>query len=410
MRSVQSSIAITLTRIKGIEPKVSIDIKAVKKAIGITDFNQTRLLEIALTHPSRIYENIDMTQEQKALKEREYRRLAILGDAMLGAVVIDYLDQQYPALNQGTLSELKSEIVSQETLAEFARELKLRQLCLLGQGVERKDYSEERLFTEMFEALLGAIYLECERDFSQFRKWLVKCFIEKTVDNLLPDTQITEEQLPEDGEMTLADKRLRQMKQQADALVAEDEILQQLLTWVNQKSLAVERSYEPAKVRAFYLALVRVLSFDFAKAFDDPTRRRSFARSFSSIFNRSRGLALNLAFDFDAKNVLLCLLALDLEPQLKQAMQELEVELPDPDKEPERFDQWRKGKAQAWVEKLTDLMGHNLQLGTQQKELLKEYYKANKSLVEYLNSVCDVTPAIREEIEEKLLLPMKLIG
>lgn len=407
---MQSSIAITLTRIKGIEPKVSIDIKAVKKAIGITDFNQTRLLEIALTHPSRIYENIDMTQEQKALKEREYRRLAILGDAMLGAVVIDYLHQQYPALNQGTLSELKSEIVSQETLAEFARELKLRQLCLLGQGVERKDYSEERLFTEMFEALLGAIYLECERDFSQFRKWLVKCFIEKTVDNLLPDTQITEEQLPEDGEMTLADKRLRQMKQQADALVAEDEILQQLLTWVNQKSLAVERSYEPAKVRAFYLALVRVLSFDFAKAFDDPTRRRSFARSFSSIFNRSRGLALNLAFDFDAKNVLLCLLALDLEPQLKQAMQELEVELPDPDKEPERFDQWRKGKAQAWVEKLTDLMGHNLQLGTQQKELLKEYYKANKSLVEYLNSVCDVTPAIREEIEEKLLLPMKLIG
>jgi dsRNA-specific ribonuclease len=406
---VQSSIAITLTRIKGIEPKVSIDIQAVKKAIGITDFSQTQLLEIALTHPSRIYENIDLTQEQKALKEREYRRLAILGDAMLSAVVIDYLHQQYPALNQGTLSDLKSEVVSQKRLAEFSRELKLRQLCLLGQGVERKDYSEERLFTEMFEALLGTIYLECERDFSRFRKWLVKRFIEKTV-HLLTHTQITEKQLPEDGEMTLADKQLRQMKQQADALVAEDETLQQLLTWVKQKSLAVEGSYEPAKVRAFYLALVRVLGFDFAKAFDDPTRRRSFARSFTFIFNRSRGLALNLAFDFDAKNVLLCLLALDLEPQLKQAMQELEVELPDPDKEPERFDQWRKAKGQAWVEKLTDLMGHNLQLGKQQKELLKEYYKANKSLVEYLNSGCDVTPAIREEIEEKLLLPMKLIG
>ncbi len=389
---------------------MSIDIEAVKKAIGITDFYQTKLLEIALTHPSRIYENTGLTHEHKALKEREYRRLAILGDAMLGAVVIDYLHQQYPALNQGTLSDLKSDLVSQKRLAEFARDLNLRQLCLLGQGVERKDYSEERLFTEMFEALLGVIYLECERDFSRFRKWLVKRFIEKTVNNLLTDTQIPQEQLPEDGDMTLADERLRQMKQQADALVAEDETLQQLLAWVNQKSLAVERSYEPAKVRAFYLALVRVLSFDFAKAFDDPTHGRSSARSFTFIFNRACGLALNLAFDFDAKNVLLCLLALDLEPQLKQAMQELEAELPDPDKDPERFDKWRKDKGQAWVEKLTALIGHNLQFSEQQKKLLKEYYKANKLLVEYLNSGCDVTPAIREEIEKKLLLPIRLIG
>ena len=99
--------------------------------------------------------------------------------------------------------------------------------------MEQKDYSEERLFTEMFEALLGAIYLEFKRDFSRLRIWLVERFIEKTVDNLLTDTQFTEEQLSEDDAMTLADKRLRQMKQQADALVAKDETLQQLLTWVS---------------------------------------------------------------------------------------------------------------------------------------------------------------------------------
>jgi hypothetical protein len=56
-------------------------------------------------------------------------------------------------------------------------------------------------------------------------------------------------------------------------------------------------------------------------------------------------------------------------------MQELEAELPDPDKEAEKFNEWRKTKGQAWVEKLTGLIGHNLQFSEQQKELLKEYYK-----------------------------------
>ena len=382
------------------------NIEAVKKAISIPDFKQTQLLEIALTHPSRIYENINLSTQKKDAQEREYRRLAILGDAILGAVVIDYLHQQYPDLNEGKLTELKNNLVSQQKLSEFARELKLKQLCLLGRGVEQKDYSEERLFTEMFEALLGAIYLEFKRDFSRLRIWLVERFIEKTVDNLLTDTQFTEEQLSEDGAMMLADKRLRQMKQQADALVAKDETLQQLLTWVSQKALSVDSSYEPAKVRAFYLALIRVLGFDFAKAFDDPTRRRSFARSFTSVFDRSRGLALNLAFDFDPKNVLLCLLALDIEPRLKQAIEELEAELPDPDEEAERFDEWRKTKGQAWVEKITGLIGYNLQFSEAQKDLLKEYYKANKSLVEELNSGCQVSKAVRQEIEETLLLPV----
>jgi dsRNA-specific ribonuclease len=383
-----------------------LDIEAVKKAIGIPDFKQTQLLKIALTHPSRIYENINLTQHQKDVQEREYRRLATLGDAILGAVVIDYLHQQYPDLNQGELTELKSDLVSKQKLSEFARELNLRELCLLGRGVERKDYSEERLFPEMFEALLGAVYLEFKRDFSRLRIWLVERFIKKTVDNLLIDTQLTEEQLSEDGAMTLADKRLRKMKRQVDALVAEDKTLQQLLTWVNQKALSVDFSYEPPKVRAFYLALIRVLGFDFAKAFDDPTRRRSFARSFTSVFDRTRGLALHLAFDFDAKNVLLCLLAVDLEPQLKQAMQELEAELPDPDEEAERFDEWRKTRGQAWVEKITGLIGYNLQFSEPQKDLLKEYYKANKSLVEELNSGCQVSKAVRQEIEETLLLPV----
>ena len=36
---------------------------------------------------------------------------------------------------------------------------------------------QQALLAEMFEALLGAIYLEFERDFYEFKQWLVKNFI-----------------------------------------------------------------------------------------------------------------------------------------------------------------------------------------------------------------------------------------
>lgn len=176
-----------------------LDIEAVKKAIGIPDFKQTQLLEIALTHPSRIYENILLTQQQKALKEREYRRLAILGDSILGAVVIDYLHQRFSNLNQGEITNWKSHLVSRNQVSEFAQKFNLKQLCLLGRGEQWRDESGQvELFGEMFEALFGAIYLEFARDFSLARNWLVERFIEKAVNDLLTDTPITNNQFSED--------------------------------------------------------------------------------------------------------------------------------------------------------------------------------------------------------------------
>nr|WP_150111520.1 hypothetical protein [Oscillatoria nigro-viridis] len=51
-------------------------------------------------------------------------------------------------------------------------------------------------------------------------------------------------------------------------------------------------------------------------------------------------------------------------------------------------------------------MGRVWQFSQQQKSLLKNYYDANKLLVDCLNSGCNVSPAVRQEIEETLLLPI----
>lgn len=400
-------------------------IERIKQVIGIPDFNKTELLETALTHPSYIYENNNLNLSAKELQKREYRRLALLGDSILGTVVIDYLYDRLPAENQGTLTNWKSDLVRRNKAYEFARQLNLRRLCRLGRGeISRDESGQIQLLGEMFEALLGAIYLEFDRDFSRARNWLIDRFIADAVDELLTDTSLTDEQLLADDMQLVslmnsdeAAEQLWQMKQQADARVADDEEFQQLLTWVKEKSLSVEGSYKPAKVRAFYLALVRILGRAFVRKFD-PTRtkatERNDAHQFALSFNRAHDLALDLAFKLNhntnPENILVSIFALDIEPGLKQLLQQLQeqlqAEFPALKEEKKRFETWRQANGQDWVEKIKEAIGHDLNFSEQQKELLKQYYDANKKLlIECINNASNVAPEVREAILETLFLP-----
>ncbi|PSM48464.1 hypothetical protein C7Y66_14215 [Chroococcidiopsis sp. CCALA 051] len=164
---------------------MNIDIEAVKKRIDIINFKQVELLKIALTHPSYVYEITELTRQQQEEQERDYRRLAHLGDAIINAIVTDYLLKYRSDLNKDHLTKLKQKLVNRKQLAEFAQELNLRQICLLGgseKGKEQDEYKDH--FGEMFEALLGAIYLEFERNFSNTGSWLIEHFIKEAVDDL----------------------------------------------------------------------------------------------------------------------------------------------------------------------------------------------------------------------------------
>lgn len=200
---------------------MNINISAVKEAIALPDFNRTKLLCIALTHPSRIYEDFNLTRQQQNLQQLQYRRQAILGDSIFNTAVVDYLvDDRFSTLNQGEITNIKSPLVSRKQHFEFARELNLRQLCLLGRGERDRDERKQvELFGEMFEALVGAIYLEEERDFSRTRKWLVERFIRRAVGDLLTNAPLTENHLSGDTvqaislmNQAIAPETLRQRK------------------------------------------------------------------------------------------------------------------------------------------------------------------------------------------------------
>jgi len=50
---------------------------------------------------------------------------------------------------------------------------------------------------------------------------------------------------------------------------------------------------------------------------------------------------------------------------------------------------------------------HHWHFSPQQQQVLQQYYDANQLLIDCLNSNCEVTDIVRQEIEAGLLLPGK---
>ena len=110
------------------------------------------LYKLSLTHSSS---NSRMKGDFKESNER----LEYLGDAVLSAVVADYLFKKYPFKDEGFLTEVRSRIVSRESLNNLGKKLGVIQLMKIEGGIDQKQiYSS--IFGNTLEAILGAIYLD----------------------------------------------------------------------------------------------------------------------------------------------------------------------------------------------------------------------------------------------------------
>ncbi len=257
-----------------------------------------------------------------------------------------------------------------------------------------------------------------------------------------------------------ADRLLLLMKRQIEALVAGNEELQTFLHWVYIKSNRVKVRYKLAAVRAFYFdhAIKLMIAVDMADVLElDLTIDFLLTRALASTsLSRDLDFARNLDFGLDLKidevlardlnlilkhvnldrypsdrataykmtDVLDCdsaisrdrilddALKLELEPELKQDLQELKAQLPDPDEDEEGKNEWWHNNGRVWAEKLIITMighraiGYRWQFKDEQKKMLKDYYNINLLLVNCLNSDCYVSREVRQEIEDTLLLPI----
>lgn len=117
-------------------------------------FKNKELLAQAFIHRSFLNENRDWVGENN-------ERLEFLGDAILGFLIADYLYRQFPKVPEGTLSNLKARLVEAHSCARFLVKLGAAPFVLLGKGEKMNEgKGREGILADLFEALIGAIYLD----------------------------------------------------------------------------------------------------------------------------------------------------------------------------------------------------------------------------------------------------------
>lgn len=128
-----------------------IDISDILKGFKIETSNRS-LYKQAFTHSS--YTN------EKKTKTGHYERLEFIGDGVLDLVLADLVYKTYPKLDQGELSKLRIYFVNGVTLTQYARKYHFDEVLLLGKGQKTNGGSNDKILEDVFEAFLGAVYLD----------------------------------------------------------------------------------------------------------------------------------------------------------------------------------------------------------------------------------------------------------
>ena len=125
-----------------------------KLKINTTNY---KLYEQALTHTSYANEN----------RVESYERLEYLGDAVLELIMSEYL---YKNTNEveGVMTKLRSHYVCENALYEYSLRLGYNNYLRLGHGEEESGGKfRKTIVADIFESMLGAMYLDQGIDFVQ---------------------------------------------------------------------------------------------------------------------------------------------------------------------------------------------------------------------------------------------------
>jgi ribonuclease III len=117
------------------------------------------LYKIALTHRS-VKDGADENNE----------RLEYLGDAILSAIIADFLFKKYPYKEEGFLTEMRSKMVNRNQLNEIAIKMGLKKISNFNKFDSSLKMSQ--IFGNTLEAIVGAIYLD--KGFEKTKLWVME--------------------------------------------------------------------------------------------------------------------------------------------------------------------------------------------------------------------------------------------
>jgi len=142
---------------------------SLKSIIGFRP-GDLRIYEIAFIHRSASFSLPDG-------KKVNNERLEYLGDAVLDAILSDYLFGLFPDANEGFLTKIRSRIVNREVLNQLAISLGIDKLLVSHINIL---HPTRNLYGDALEALVGAVFLD--KGFKKTKKLFLKNVINKYLD------------------------------------------------------------------------------------------------------------------------------------------------------------------------------------------------------------------------------------
>lgn len=118
----------------------------------------------------QLYRNALSHRSVKDTPDENNERLEFLGDAVLSAVVADYLFKRYPYKGEGFLTEMRSKMVNRQQLNDIALKMGLRKLTFFNRFDNALKGSQ--IFGNTLEALIGAVYLD--KGYAKTQNWILK--------------------------------------------------------------------------------------------------------------------------------------------------------------------------------------------------------------------------------------------
>jgi ribonuclease-3 len=140
-----------------------------KKILGFSPGN-LKLYEIAFIHRSATFTLPDG-------KKVNNERLEYLGDAILDAILSDFLFEKFPDANEGFMTKIRSRIVNRDVLNQLAISMGINKILISNISSIQPT---KNLYGDALEALIGSVFLD--KGFRKTKKLFIRKVFNKYLD------------------------------------------------------------------------------------------------------------------------------------------------------------------------------------------------------------------------------------
>jgi ribonuclease III len=140
-----------------------------KKMLGFRPGN-LKLYEVAFIHRSASFTLPDG-------KKVNNERLEYLGDAVLDAILSDFLFEKFPDASEGFMTKIRSRIVNREVLNQLAVSIGINKILISNISAS---HTSKNIYGDALEALIGSVFLD--KGFKKTKKLFINNVLNKYLD------------------------------------------------------------------------------------------------------------------------------------------------------------------------------------------------------------------------------------